>query len=184
MMTNQLVKTTYWKSQELVTIGIFAAAIKLSSLLIALAGGGMNPVSLMLKNLVFSALLIVLLARVRKSGVLVVFTLVSTIVSALLLGSSITLLPAAIVGALCAEVAILMVGGAKKAWGPFVGVAVYDLASKVFSLGVSYLMMRETPAMVVSVIPIIAIGYIGSLMGLYAGYRSLRELRHAGIVRS
>ena len=56
------VKTAYWKSQELVMIGVFAAAIKLSSLLIALAGGGMNPVTLILKNLVFTTLLIVLLA--------------------------------------------------------------------------------------------------------------------------
>ena len=60
------VKTAYWKSQELVMIGVFAAAIKLSSLLIALAGGGMNPVTLMLKNLVFTTLLIVLLAKVKK----------------------------------------------------------------------------------------------------------------------
>ena len=51
---------SYWKSQELVMVGVFAAAIKLSSLLIALAGGGMNPVSLLLKNLVFTTLLIVL----------------------------------------------------------------------------------------------------------------------------
>ena len=36
-------------------IGVFAAAAKLSSLLIALAGGGMNPVSLVAKNLVYSA---------------------------------------------------------------------------------------------------------------------------------
>ena len=40
----------HWQSRELVLIGVFAAAAKLSSLLIALAGGGMNPVSLIAKT--------------------------------------------------------------------------------------------------------------------------------------
>ena len=110
------VKTAYWKSQELVMIGVFAAAIKLSSLLIALAGGGMNPVTLMLKNLVFTTLLIVLLAKVKKSGTLLLFTAVSMIVSVLLMGGSITLLPAALVGAIAAEIAILLTGGFKHTW--------------------------------------------------------------------
>ena len=68
MMT--LSHRSYWKSQDLVMIGVFAAAIKLTSLLIALAGGGMNPISLILKNLVFTSLLIVLLLKVRKLGTL------------------------------------------------------------------------------------------------------------------
>ena len=42
----------YWSARELVLVGVFAAATKLSSLLIALAGGGMNPVSLIVKNIV------------------------------------------------------------------------------------------------------------------------------------
>ena len=42
-------------------LGVFAASIKVTSLIIALAGGGMNPVSLILKNLVFTTLLVVLL---------------------------------------------------------------------------------------------------------------------------
>ena len=164
---------SYWKSQELVMVGVFAAAIKLSSLLIALAGGGMNPVSLLLKNLVFTTLLIVLL-----------FTAVSLIVSVLLMGSSITLLPSQLAGALAAEVIILLAGGFRRPWAPFIGAAVYDFVGKAFSLGVSFLVMRETPALVISVIPIILIGYLGSLIGLYSGYKALQELRHAGIIRS
>ena len=152
-------KPAYWKSQELVMIGVFAAAIKLSTLLIALAGGGMNPVSLLLKNLVFTTLLIVLLAKIRKSGTLLLFTAVS-------------------------EVIILLAGGFHRPWAPFLGVAVYDFVGKAFSLGVSFLVMRETPALVISVIPIILIGYFGSLIGLYSGYKALQELRHAGIIRS
>ncbi len=175
---------SYWKSQELVMIGVFAAAIKLSSLLIALAGGGMNPVSLLLKNLVFTTLLIVLLAKIRKNGTLLLFTAVSLIVSVLLMGSSITLLPSQLAGALAAEVIILLAGGFRRPWAPFIGAAVYDFVGKAFSLGVSFLVMRETPALVISVIPIILIGYLGSLIGLYSGYKALQELRHAGIIRS
>ncbi|CDE76299.1 putative uncharacterized protein [Sutterella sp. CAG:521] len=178
------VKPAYWKSQELVMIGVFAAAIKLSSLLIALAGGGMNPVTLMLKNLVFTTLLIVLLAKVKKSGTLLLFTAVSMTVSVLLMGGSITLLPAALFGAIVAELAILLIGGFKHSWTTYIGVAVYDLGTKIFSIAVSYIMMRETPALVLSVLPIIFIGYTGCLLGLFTGYRTLQELRHAGMVRS
>ena len=153
------VKPAYWKSQELVMIGVFAAAIKLSSLLIALAGGGMNPVTLMLKNLVFTTLLIVLLAKVKKSGTLLLFTAVSMIVSVLLMGGSITLLPSALVGAFAAEAAILIAGGFKNSWTTFVGVAVYDLGKKIFSIAVSYLMMRGTPGLGFSVLSIIFIGF-------------------------
>lgn len=178
------VKPAYWKSQELVMIGVFAAAIKLSSLLIALAGGGMNPVTLMLKNLVFTTLLIVLLAKVKKSGTLLLFTAVSMTVSVLLMGGSITLLPAALFGAIVAELAILLTGDFKHSWTTYFGVAVYDLGTKIFSIAVSYIMMRETPALVLSVLPIIFIGYTGCLLGLFTGYRTLQELRHAGLVRS
>lgn len=179
-----MTKASYWKSQELVMIGVFAAAIKLSTVLIALAGGGMNPISLVLKNVVFTTLLLVLLIKVRKSGTLVLFSFVSLIVSVLLLGGSVTLLPAAVVGALAGEAAILAVGGIQKRWAPFVGVAVYDLVGKLFSLGMSYLMMRETPGLMLTVIPIVALGYVGALIGLWTGHKMIRELRHAGIVRS
>ena len=144
----------------------------------------MNPVTLMLKNLVFTTLLIVLLAKVKKSGTLLLFTAVSMIVSVLLMGGSITLLPAALVGAIAAELAILLTGGFKHAWTTYIGVAVYDLGTKIFSIAVSYLMMRETPALMVSVLPIIFIGYTGCLLGLFTGYRTLQELRHAGMIRS
>lgn len=44
----------HWTIQELVTIGVFAAASKVITMVIALAGGGMNPVTLLIKNLVFT----------------------------------------------------------------------------------------------------------------------------------
>ena len=37
----------HWSIQELVTIGVFAAAAKVITMVVALAGGGMNPVTLL-----------------------------------------------------------------------------------------------------------------------------------------
>ena len=67
----------HWEARELVLVGVFAAAAKLSSLLIALAGGGMNPVGLIAKNLVYTTLMIVLLTKVPKHGTLLLFTAVA-----------------------------------------------------------------------------------------------------------
>ena len=127
-MTDTPIRKRHWEARELVLIGVFAAAAKLSSLLIALAGGGMNPVSLIAKNLVYTTLIIVLLTKVPKPGTLLLFTVISMIVSVCLMGGSLTLLPAALVGALLGELCILLTGGAFKPWSPWVGVGVYDLA--------------------------------------------------------
>lgn len=172
-----------WEPRELVLLGVFAAAAKLSSLLIALAGGGMNPVSLVAKNLVFTALLIVLLTKVPKAGTQLLFTAVSTLVSVLLMGGSMALLPAALVAAVLGEAAAAASGGAEKPWAPWVAAAVYDFASKSISLGVSYLFMRESPALMTVVVPVVAVGYLGSLLGLWVGGKTVEELKHAGFVR-
>lgn len=174
---------SHWFARELVLIGVFAAAAKLSSLLIALAGGGMNPVSLIAKNLVYTTLMIVLLTKVPKSGTLVLFTLVGMLVSVCLLGGSLTLFPAALVGALMGEMAIFLTSGASKLWAPWVGVAVCDIAGKGLSLGVSFLFMRESPALMTMVVPVVALGYLGSLAGLWFAVRTVGELKHAGFVR-
>ena len=182
-MPHPLTQKMRWSPRELVLVGVFAAASKLSSLLIALAGGGMNPLSLVVKNLVFTTLLIVLLCKVRKSGTLLLFTAVGMIVSVLLLGGSLTLLPAAVAGAMLGEAALLISGGADTRWAPWTAAAVYDLASKGLSLGVSFLFMRESPALMTFVVPIVLIGYAGSLAGLWFGWKTVGELKHAGFVR-
>ena len=163
-MTDTPIRKRHWEARELVLIGVFAAAAKLSSLLIALAGGGMNPVSLIAKNLVYTTLIIVLLTKVPKPGTLLLFTVISMIVSVCLMGGSLTLLPAALVGALLGELCILLTGGAFKLWSPWVGVGVYDLVMTM-------------------VVPIVFIGYLGSLGGLWFGCKTVKELRHAGFVR-
>ena len=134
------------------------------------------------KNLVFTTLLVVMLCKVHRPGTLLLFTVINIIVSMLLLGASVTLLPPMLVAALAAEAAMWpgrTAGGARNA---VIGAAVFDIVSKVLSLGVSWLFLRENPAMMVMAVPFVAVGYLGSVGGLFSGVRAVRELRHAGII--
>ena len=177
-------RTLRWSAHDLVVLGVLSAAAKLSTLVVALAGGGINPVTLLLKNLIFTTMLVVMLYKVRTPGTLVLFVLVNMLVSLLLLGGSVTLLPSMLGGALLGEAAAFAAGGLSRPWGPVLAVGVYDLSSKILSLGMSWLTLRESPGMLVPVAIIVALGYAGSFMGLFSGVRAVRELRHAGIVRS
>ena len=172
-----------WGARDLVVIGVFAATAKLSTVLIAMVGGGMNPVSLLLKNVVFTTLLVIMLYKVRQPGTLSLFVIVSALVNFLLLGGNVTLIPPMLVAALFSEAVMKFVKSLGWKGAVFWGVGCFDFLSKGLSLAVSYLMMRESPALMAVVLPIVLIGYAGSLIGLYTGYRSMKELRHAGIVR-
>lgn len=172
-----------WSARDLVVIGVFAATAKLSTVLIAMVGGGMNPVSLLLKNVVFTTLLVIMLYKVRQPGTLTLFVIVSALVNFLLLGGNVTLIPPMLAAALVSEVVMKFVKSFGWKGAVFWGVGCFDFLSKGLSLAVSYLMMRESPALMAVVLPIVLIGYAGSLIGLYTGYRSMKELRHAGIVR-
>ena len=172
-----------WGARDLVVIGVFAATAKLSTVLIAMVGGGMNPVSLLLKNVVFTTLLVIMLYKVRQPGTLSVFVIVSALVNFLLLGGNVTLIPPMLAAALVSEAVMKFVKSLGWKGAVFWGVGCFDFLSKGLSLAVSYLMMRESPALMAVVLPIVLIGYAGSLIGLYTGYRSMKELRHAGIVR-
>ena len=172
-----------WGARDLVVIGVFAATAKLSTVLIAMVGGGMNPVSLLLKNVVFTTLLVIMLYKVRQPGTLSLFVIVSALVNFLLLGGNVTLIPPMLVAALVSEAVMKFVKSLGWKGAVFWGVGCFDFLSKGLSLAVSYLMMRESPALMAVVLPILLIGYAGSLIGLYTGYRSMKELRHAGIVR-
>lgn len=172
-----------WGARDLVVIGVFAATAKLSTVLIAMVGGGMNPVSLLLKNVVFTTLLVIMLYKVRQPGTLSPFVIVSALVNFLLLGGNVTLIPPMLVAALVSEAVMKFVKSLGWKGAVFWGVGCFDFLSKGLSLAVSYLMMRESPALMAVVLPIVLIGYAGSLIGLYTGYRSMKELRHAGIVR-
>lgn len=173
----------YWSAHDLVVIGVFAATARLSTLLIALVGGGMNPVTLLLKNLVFTTLLVVMLYKVRQPGTLLLFVAVNLVFSMLFMGASITLLPAMFIAGIAGEGAALAVGGITARFGPLAAVFVYDLLFRVLSLATSWVVMREAPGMVLAGAAIVAFGYLGAVAGLYTGYKTIRELRHAGIVR-
>ncbi|MDR3043829.1 MAG: MptD family putative ECF transporter S component [Desulfovibrio sp.] len=172
----------YWAVRELVTVGVFAALTKVSSLLVALVGGGMNPLTLMLKNLVFTVLALVLLFKLRKPGTLLLFTLVNVLVSMLLMGGGFFLLPSMLVAGLAAEGIILLLGGYRNELALVAGIACYDILFKAGSFGVSWLFVREQPELLWFTGVVVAIGYLGALAGLPVGLRFLRELRHAGIV--
>ena len=163
-----------WGARDLVVIGVFAATAKLSTVLIAMVGGGMNPVSLLLKNVVFTTLLVIMLYKVRQPGTLSLFVIVSALVNFLLLGGNVTLIPPMLVAALVSEAVMKFVKSLGWKGAVFWGVGCFDFLSKGLSLAVSYLMMRESPALMAVVLPIVLIGYAGSLIGLYTGYRSMK----------
>ena len=173
----------HWPVHDLIVIGIFAAVVKIASLAVALMGGGMNPLTLLLKNAIYTTLLVVLLHKVRRFGTLTLFIAVSGIVSLLLMGSGIVLLPAALAAGLVSEAVIVVTGGYGRALSLLLGVAVFDLLSKGLSLGMAWLTMREQPALMATVLMMVTLGYAGSLLGLGGGILFVKELRHAGIVR-
>ena len=172
----------YWEVRDLAAIGIFAAIAKVSSLLVALAGGGMNPLTLALKSLLFTALLVVLLFKVRKRGTFILFILVNTIFTAMLMGAGLVLLPPMILAGFCAEGLIAVLGGYRKTANLFLGVALFDLLFKLGSVGLSWLFVREQPQLMWLLSAMVAIGYSGAFLGLFAGHRLVKELRHAGII--
>jgi len=178
---NASAKTPLWPVRELVMIGVFSAAAKVGTLVVALVGGGMNPVTLLAKNCIFTTLLIVLLFKIRKPGTLLLFSAINFLISMLLLGGSVTLLVPLLVGACAAEGVTRLSGGVDRPWGPFVSVAVYDFLSKALSLGISWFISRENPALLYVVVPFVTIGYVGSVIGLFTGHKAVQELRHAGL---
>jgi energy-coupling factor transport system substrate-specific component len=173
----------YWEVRDLAVIGIFSALTKVASLMVALVGGGMNPLTLILKNMVFTAMLIILLFKVHKFGTLILFIVVNTLFAMLLMGGAFFLLPAILIAGLCAEGLILALGGYQKPINLMVAVAVYDLMYKAGSLGIAWVFVREQPQVLWMATLMVAVGYSGALAGLFIGAGLLKELRHAGIVR-
>ena len=175
----------YWDTESLIVVGLFTALGKADSLLVALLGGGMNPVTLLLKNGVSTALLVVMLARVRTFGTLALYTLVAQAISFLMTGGiMVGMLPFYLLGALAADGLIALFGGYRKLGAVLVGVAVYDAFGRIFGIALSFLMARENVGMVGVGAVIVAFGYLGCLVvGLPCGATFVKELRHAGIIR-
>lgn len=172
-----------WGTEELVLIGTFAALIKIMTLMVSLLGGGMNPITLLLKNILATAMLVVLLHKIPRVGVLVLYVLQQGIVVMMLLGSGMILLPGYLIAAVIAETFAFLIGGYRKTYAILLSVAVYDFASRSVSMGISWLYSRENLPMFFAALGIIAVGYLGCLLGLGAGVKFVKEFRNAGFIR-
>lgn len=176
-------RSGYWAPSELIVIGTFTGLIKISTMLIALAGGGMNPVTLVLKNTVATSLLVILLYKVPKSGVLTLFSIINCLVSLVLMGGN----PMTIAGVLVAGIlcdALLVRGkGFRSPLRVIFGVGLFDLLSRAVSLGYSFFLYQEEIRMFAVGAVVVSVGYLGCLAGLGTGILFVKELRHAGIIR-
>jgi energy-coupling factor transport system substrate-specific component len=168
--------------RDLVFIGIFASVIKASALLISFAGGGMNPLSLFLKNFIYASLMLVLACKVGKPWTLALATLVSCLVSLLLMGQEFLHAPGALLACLPAELCVILLGGYARPLSPVLGILVLELGAKAASMGVASLHYREQPGMVVPALIFVCIGALGTFGGLAGGVKLVKELRHASII--
>jgi energy-coupling factor transport system substrate-specific component len=172
-----------FKTHELITIGLFAAGSRAATLTVALLGGGMNPVSMIVRSAVHSALLLVLLAKVPRTGALTLANLVGGLLAFLLMGQAMMTLPAVVVATALVELSVRLAGGLERR--PRLAlplVVTSELLIRCANVGISLLAFREQRAMAVMVVAISAFSYLGILLGLVGGVRMVKELRRAGLV--
>ncbi|MCG8632173.1 MAG: MptD family putative ECF transporter S component [Desulfobacterales bacterium] len=173
----------YWTPSELITIGTFTGLIKISTMLIALAGGGMNPVTLILKNTVATSLLIILVYKVRKFGVLTLFSIINCLVSLVLMGGNPMTFAGVLVAGFFCDLLLAPADGFRTPWRLILVVGVFDFMSRAVSLGYSFLLYQEELRMFAVGAVVVSLGYLGCLAGLGTGILFVKELRHAGIIR-
>ena len=179
----KLFSSDYWAPSELILIGTFTGLIKISTMLIALAGGGMNPVTLVLKNTVATSLLIILVYKIKKFGVLTLFSVISTLVSLLLMGGNLMSIAGVMISGVVCDLFIAPWNGFAKPIRLILGIGLFDFMSRAVSLGYSYFLYQEQMGMFLMGVVMVALGYMGCLMGLGTGIIFVKELRHAGIIR-
>jgi energy-coupling factor transport system substrate-specific component len=173
----------YWETRELVIIGSFAALIKVVSFLVSIAGGGMNPLSLIAKNVVATSLLIILISSVRKFGVLMLYVTISGIITMLTMGRGMMILPGLLLAGFICESIIRLTGGYRSTRAIIIGVFFFDFMYRAISLGLGYLFTRENPQLLMMAVFVVAVGYVGCLIGLGVGAAFSKELKHAGIIK-
>jgi energy-coupling factor transport system substrate-specific component len=173
-----------FETHELVAIGLFAAGSRAATLMIALVGGGMNPVTMILRSAVHSAILVILLSKVPRTGSLTLFNVLGALLAFFLLGQGMLTIPAMIVGTLTVELAFRLAGGLERHPGYIVPmVAASELLIRFANLGVSWLAVREQPGLLIFAGVISAFSYLGILIGLPFGWRMTGELRRAGLIQ-
>ena len=182
-LKSEKIKKPYWSYRDLVLIATFTALIKITSFLVSITGGGMNPLALIFKNIVSTALVVVLVFSVRKFGTLTLYVMISALISALAFGHGMILLPSLLIAGLIGDALIFLLGGHTKNYAVIMGVALFETLFRAFSLGFNAILIREDRNMFIMAAIIVAIGYIGCLIGLKVGVSFSKELRHAGIIK-
>jgi energy-coupling factor transport system substrate-specific component len=175
-------RDSFWSTRELVTIGVFATVIKASTIMVAYMGGGMNPLTLAAKNCLYATLMIVLLHKVPRPWTMTLAVGLTSLVSLLLMGQGFLQWPATMAACLLGEGAIYLLGGYGKTRNIVIGALLAEMASKAAGLGISWLVMREQPGMLITATVFVVIGALGSLLGAFTGVRFMKELRHAGFI--
>jgi energy-coupling factor transport system substrate-specific component len=174
----------YWENIDLITIGTFAALIKVSGYLITICGGGMNPIAFILKNIMITALTIVLCYKVRKFGTLSLYLIITFLFGLIITGGGGHVsFPMLLLGAFLSDGIIMLFGGYKKSFALMSGVIFFDTFSRFIGFIMLYFTARENVMLMIMPMIIVTIGYLGCLLGLPTGLLLLKELRHAGIVR-
>lgn len=172
-----------WRTSDLVAVGAFAALIRVAGLAIVLAGGAMNPAVMSFRNMAATALLIVLVHKAPRPGVLSLYSLIFGLFSLLLMGS-ISSLPAILVPAMICDGLFWLFGGYRSTFRIVSAVALYDVMCRALALGFSVLTVRENTGMLIMALMITAFAYVGCLLGLPVGIKLVRELRLAGVIRA
>ncbi|MDR1042003.1 MAG: MptD family putative ECF transporter S component [Deltaproteobacteria bacterium] len=166
---------------DLATIGVLSALARATGLMLVFALGGMNPVSLSLRTLAITVLIIVLRMKVRRFGTLVLATLVGALTSFFAMGQGVMSLPAMLAAALLADLFITYVGR-NRAWAVIVGCVLMSLMDKAASLCLMLLATREEARMMWPFAILIVTSAAGDLLALVLAPRFIRELRHAGFI--
>ncbi len=171
-----------WRTSDLVAVGAFAALIRVVGLAIVLAGGAMNPAVMLLRNLAATALLIVLLHKAPRRGVLTLYSSIYGLFSMLIMGNVMSL-PGLMIPAVVTDLVIFAAGGYRSTVRMVLAVALYDFLGRALALGISMLTVRENAGMLMMAVMITSFGYLGCVLGLPVGVKLVRELRLAGIIR-
>jgi len=173
-----------WENIDLITIGTFAALIRVSGYLITICGGGLNPLAFILKNIMITCLMVVLCYKVNRFGVITLYVTVTYLFSMILTGSVHIGLVTMLTCALLADFVLHYGKRLNKAFAVLSGVIFYEITAKLSGFAVAALYSREEWKLMIFPLIAVSIGLLGSIIGLPFGILLLKELRHAGIVRN
>jgi energy-coupling factor transport system substrate-specific component len=172
-----------WSTSDLAHVGVFAALSRVIGLGISLAGGGINPLSLILKNVAATAILVVYLHKVPRNGALALFVLVQAGISVLLMGKGVIGLSGMLIAVAIVEGLYIKSDGYQSTKRVVVAVLLFEILFRAISLGMGYFAVRESMMLFIIACVVVSIGTLGCFAGLWLGVRIVRELRTAGILR-